>query len=343
MKRFSILAAFVAFFAFSFWPALMDSVVPLRAEMRKHDVDPSRLEDVAAIARRVCQWPPPLEKDGLLLAWGESGYNVFRLSKGLCQALLLTEIPFSHVGELELPFSAFGIDIPAGVLGDPWMSGNSHAHASSKWIRHLMVGRSDARLAVRAVGHPRFWPRIGLSHGTRLSLASCSFLVEAESLHDALDGEAVDPIRVRVADDLRDEGDVDHLLVRNASVFELSEARVGHLVAAFAHWLSSLAGHAGRSPGVQQEKAAPGQGREPNWVSYGDGIRLSPELVAVADDIARGECSYTRVALSKRFVVRGHFRRQPHGPGRAERKTIWVAPHWKGPEGADAWAHIYEA
>lgn len=31
-----------------------------------------------------------------------------------------------------------------------------------------------------------------------------------------------------------------------------------------------------------------------------------------------------------RFMVRGHWRRQPHGPGGKERKLIWIRPHYKG-------------
>lgn len=31
-----------------------------------------------------------------------------------------------------------------------------------------------------------------------------------------------------------------------------------------------------------------------------------------------------------RFMVRGHWRRQPHGPERQERKLIWIRPHYKG-------------
>jgi len=38
--------------------------------------------------------------------------------------------------------------------------------------------------------------------------------------------------------------------------------------------------------------------------------------------------------LGSRFVVRGHYRRQACGEGRQERKTIWIRPHWKGPEDA---------
>lgn len=37
---------------------------------------------------------------------------------------------------------------------------------------------------------------------------------------------------------------------------------------------------------------------------------------------------------TKLFLVRGHHRRQAHGKGRLERKTIWIEPFWKGPEDA---------
>ncbi len=37
-----------------------------------------------------------------------------------------------------------------------------------------------------------------------------------------------------------------------------------------------------------------------------------------------------------RWIVRGHWRNQPHGPGSMLRKRIWIAPFWKGTEGAPA-------
>lgn len=35
-----------------------------------------------------------------------------------------------------------------------------------------------------------------------------------------------------------------------------------------------------------------------------------------------------------RWVVQGHWRDQPYGPGRAERRKQWIASHVKGPDGA---------
>jgi hypothetical protein len=42
----------------------------------------------------------------------------------------------------------------------------------------------------------------------------------------------------------------------------------------------------------------------------------------------------TRLHHDHRWAVSGHWRWQPHGPGRAERRLQWIAPHIKGPEGA---------
>lgn len=40
------------------------------------------------------------------------------------------------------------------------------------------------------------------------------------------------------------------------------------------------------------------------------------------------------VEWQHQWIVRGHWRWQPSGPGRSERHRIWINPHVKGPEGA---------
>ena len=44
-----------------------------------------------------------------------------------------------------------------------------------------------------------------------------------------------------------------------------------------------------------------------------------------------------------RWVVRGHWRNQAHGPGRAQRRPVWVPSYIKGPDGAPLLAreHVY--
>lgn len=45
---------------------------------------------------------------------------------------------------------------------------------------------------------------------------------------------------------------------------------------------------------------------------------------------------------TKLFLVRGHHRRQAHGPGHQLRKTIWIEPFWKGPEDARVLLRPYQ-
>lgn len=47
----------------------------------------------------------------------------------------------------------------------------------------------------------------------------------------------------------------------------------------------------------------------------------------------RGDADANRM-LSVQTLVRGHWKRQPHGPNATERKYIHVEPYWRGPEDA---------
>ncbi len=58
-------------------------------------------------------------------------------------------------------------------------------------------------------------------------------------------------------------------------------------------------------------------------------VDLRPELKAALSG-GRGGGG----APTVQFLVRGHWRQQAHGPGRALRKSIWIQPFWKGPEEA---------
>lgn len=44
------------------------------------------------------------------------------------------------------------------------------------------------------------------------------------------------------------------------------------------------------------------------------------------------EGSKNFTSYSYQFQVRGHWRQQPCGPNRQDRKNIWIEPHWKGPD-----------
>lgn len=57
-------------------------------------------------------------------------------------------------------------------------------------------------------------------------------------------------------------------------------------------------------------------------------IDLRP-LRHVTDEPGQGGRVYRH-----RWIVRGHWTHQPHGPGQSLRKLVYRAPYVKGPEGA---------
>jgi len=77
-----------------------------------------------------------------------------------------------------------------------------------------------------------------------------------------------------------------------------------------------------------------------HYLRVGHRTAATPELenLAGADATIDGE---TRKLL-RRHVVRGHFRRQAYGPGRTERKTIFVRSFWKGPSWTEAVGAVHK-
>lgn len=79
--------------------------------------------------------------------------------------------------------------------------------------------------------------------------------------------------------------------------------------------------------------------------TVGRTIKLSPELRRSAL-MGRSDPLWK---LAHRYTVRGHFRWQPVGKrlaageeGPVNARKQWIQPHWKGPEGAEAWQHVYQ-
>lgn len=48
-----------------------------------------------------------------------------------------------------------------------------------------------------------------------------------------------------------------------------------------------------------------------------------------------GDVESTRREYDHQWIVSGHMRNQPYGPGRSKRRLQWIAPYTKGPEGTE--------
>lgn len=86
----------------------------------------------------------------------------------------------------------------------------------------------------------------------------------------------------------------------------------------------------------------------PGWEKRKKGYRIT-EVGSRATPIPGGTsaprsllASANGRPLSSRHVVRGHWRQQPHGPARSERRLQWIEPHWRGPEDGPEKSAVYD-
>jgi len=86
---------------------------------------------------------------------------------------------------------------------------------------------------------------------------------------------------------------------------------------------STIDSRTGKAPGTEHRPRTPRPDRHVTLVD------LRPVRTVITD---RDEGTGRK--LTVRFMVRGHWTHQVHGPGRALRKMLFVAPYIKGPTGA---------
>jgi len=64
------------------------------------------------------------------------------------------------------------------------------------------------------------------------------------------------------------------------------------------------------------------------------GSRLG--VIDVAKPVVSSESAdMAMYQLGTRFMVRGHWRQQPFGPGSSQRRLVWIKPYFKGPDMAE--------
>jgi len=76
----------------------------------------------------------------------------------------------------------------------------------------------------------------------------------------------------------------------------------------------------------------------PRVHDVGRTVQIDPILVKYA----RAGAREVALQIKSRFIVRGHYRNQAHGPGWRDRKSIWIEPFFKGPEEGAKIVHTYK-
>lgn len=139
--------------------------------------------------------------------------------------------------------------------------------------------------------------------------------------------------------DLDTEGDADKL---DVAAIRVATSMVVNTVL----WLQEI----GYSPRPQRPLFNPRKvskndsGYRPVIYTVGTQIFLNDlkKLRDQARELAEGGEQSPGWAHKARYSVRGHWKSQPFGPGRLERKRIFVKPYWRGPEAGEALMKTYK-
>ncbi len=250
--------------------------------------------------------------------FARSGFNVFNLTHGLAAGLLLTEEPvLKPQEEVKLPFPAF-IVLPPPDIVPMFVDGKQY------WGDMIMVYRFNSVYALTKEVRPFIrWTVMWRS----LSLWQD---------RDAFDVQRADDENFYNVPELGDPPPVDEDRI------SLRTAR--HLWHNLGYWLDASGGTAALSPeGRPRMKKGQPVTWPTTWVVSRD-VKIDRPLRDLAKEVALGQTKHAVKGWSLRLkhVVRGHWKLQPYGSHLGHRKRIWVEPYIRGPEGAEAWSHMYQ-
>lgn len=275
----------------------------------------------------------------------------FSLSEALALRLLTTEIKGVHADDVRLPFGAFYVELPPGLL----------------WWDHVDTGRHEVRaLSIVEGDAPRVSGKADTEKnpGRRL-LVMCYCEPNANSVDPADDNlayftiplyskeltltEMFDSDRAVVEVNstermLRDDNKVNgkfggmeltnmqlRNLVRQFVVNVLlylntPNADVVHASADKVRRLKKMKAKGKKARQRQKDQIAKVRA-ERNWL-VGSRVTIDRDLKKAVAEGKKG----TGGKLRFKSLVRGHWRNQAHGPGRTLRKMIWIEPHVRGGE-----------
>ena len=232
----------------------------------------------------------------LALAWAENGFSTVEPAHRLAASLMATTIPQEYVEAfVRMPWRCFGFHVPNGLLGkDEGFCLALHARGGTVH----MISIVDQQF----------------HYGIEESLAGWNCKV--------VDSRVVDGV---VEDGIPADFFSPRSVGRTARVTEL----MGRL---FLGVCTEMSGH-------RQSESGPSATGCREHTDRSQDRRLTSTFKLTRDvnvDVRRAVRDYVegRTALepSVQVLVRGHWKMQVYGLGRADRKLIHVEPYWRGPE-----------
>lgn len=250
--------------------------------------------------------------------WLRNGGTRFCPSDSVAASLLLTR---QQSGPIHLPYQTQLIHLPVGFMPSP------------------VLGEYEGMILVARLTETKIYAILctlrGGSYATRVMLFNDD--IDESKIAPTFAGmEGISPTSPwAVLHDVRKGVQPTSLEVANNA-----GAMAIRIIRNFASWISAFP----IRPSTDR-RASIASGEVGGSVSIGPmvylktEVQMAPEMRAAAKALVRMDADYEIRKMAMRHIVRGHWKRQVIKDGR---KTIWVAPYWRGPDGPAAWGRVYK-
>lgn len=292
------------------------------------------------------------------LSWARSGYNTFELSPDFVAAMLLTDARALDVDLVRLPFPAILITMPDGfAIG---VEGRSYTkihvtEISASDLRVLNAGdkvwqaladvpREDVQDLLRELQQRSFasptsalLKRVETSKSLLPSKDDLRPSAISGSLHIyATDGDHVLDTLIDRKDLTWDSfDDLPDTVTDDAD--KIARQTLRQVVFGMLAYANAIDRSVEPRDSKPRRPSTYQRTRTTPW-TVGRTVRIDPQLVR----LARSGDRASLFRLKHRFIVRGHYRNQAHGPQRSLRTSKWIEPHWKGPQDGAELVHTYK-
>lgn len=248
--------------------------------------------------------------DSKIKLWVQGGEKTFILSKELIEAFLHTDIPMSmSSADFKYPFDTFVIE----GEGPLYSTDNGMIDVQSLLF-------TDSKIAYEM--GTIFASPDGKIHD------KLSWDISISALHDTGPGLGLDHMWLNLSNDdsIEETYKVPSAVAAGRNAVQRSEAQ--HTVNILFNTVMYINDET-RDVEVTEFHKSRSMKNEVGKKRYNKGyIYLKPPASYRSFTTSAG----TGRKIDTRFIVRGHYRNQPYGKGRAQSRRVWIMPFWKGPE-----------
>lgn len=289
-------------------------------------------------------WGPTIEApddNDLLLShalvrWHAGGMPRFRLTHGLVTQLAMTDPNGIDLEQIQQPFPTYIIELPRPKGPLLWDTPEGLTEPKYMFVHRNMCGGAEEIVRGTKIPNSKILDELVASR--RRATTPKQSVILFDGLRPDAQGYILAQHRLLDTHvlDLRDQGRLlceVEVTGHDETCLVMAE-RISYNLALY------LRHHPNRSSGggrvVNHE-----HGLQSKIYEVGEDVPLIPELRDAARSACETESGRERWVLAQRFIVRGHWKEQPFGPGRTQRKLIFVQPYWKGPAGSPVVSRAY--